>query len=315
MMAPSVDERGAAHSLGHDRRVTSLLIKFWCENPKAFIDTARAGVDGRKPPGTSRRNAAGLPAGRSRLHLRHSPPRPGILRAVEVSGVERDQPAGPADQEVLEMRTDDRHHHAARQRDDSADMTREASQQAQPTTAADPGRIRPSRAGHAPPARGLAGSRGGGAGDPRGRIAGLAQAVGGPGRHLEARRSSSSGKAGSTGPRRPPTGWAGSGIPPPLDWMLRAQVDIARERMEPALAALDRVPDDHAMAAQARLMAGQLELRRHRPGLAEEYFSKAVGLDPEAGPGPSRAHLHPGLPAQAGGAEHGVPGTLRRSPT
>ena len=54
--------------------------------------------------------------------------------------------------------------------------------------------------------------------------------------------------------------------PTPLDWMLRAQVDMARERIDLALAALDRVPDDHAMAAQARLMAGQIELRRHRAG-------------------------------------------------
>jgi Flp pilus assembly protein TadD len=66
----------------------------------------------------------------------------------------------------------------------------------------------------------------------------------------------------------------------PLDWMLRAQVDIARGRTDSALAALDQVPHDHPMAAQARLMAGQIELRRHRARLAEGYFREAVRIDP-----------------------------------
>ena len=74
--------------------------------------------------------------------------------------------------------------------------------------------------------------------------------------------------------------------PTPLDWMLRAQVDIARDRIESAVAALDRVPDDYAIGAQARLMAGQVELRRHRARAAEEYFRKAIAIDPKL----ERAH-------------------------
>ena len=62
--------------------------------------------------------------------------------------------------------------------------------------------------------------------------------------------------------------------------MLRAQVDIAQDRIDPAMAALDQVPDDHPMGAQARLMAGQVQLRRHRARSAEEYFRKAIALDP-----------------------------------
>jgi len=68
--------------------------------------------------------------------------------------------------------------------------------------------------------------------------------------------------------------------PTPLDYMLRAQVDIAQDRPEEAVAALMRIPDDHPMAAQARLMAGQVELRRHLGRFAEQYFRKAIQLDP-----------------------------------
>ena len=65
----------------------------------------------------------------------------------------------------------------------------------------------------------------------------------------------SSGPAGSIGPRPLPTSRPD---PPatPLDLMLRAQVDIARDRIDTAVAALDEVPDDHPVGAQARLMAG-----------------------------------------------------------
>ena len=69
--------------------------------------------------------------------------------------------------------------------------------------------------------------------------------------------------------------------PTPLDCMLRAQLDIAHGRAEEAVAGLMRVPDEHPMAAQAHLMAGQVELRRHRARFAEQYFRKALQLDPK----------------------------------
>ena len=68
--------------------------------------------------------------------------------------------------------------------------------------------------------------------------------------------------------------------PTPLDWMLRAQVDIARGRADEGVAELAKVPDDHRMAAQARLLAGQVELRRHRARFAEQFLREAIRLDP-----------------------------------
>ena len=44
------------------------------------------------------------------------------------------------------------------------------------------------------------------------------------------------------------------------DWMLRAQVAMARGRNDEALADLAKIPDAHVLAAQARLRAGQIEL-------------------------------------------------------
>ena len=69
--------------------------------------------------------------------------------------------------------------------------------------------------------------------------------------------------------------------PTPLDCMLRAQLDIAHGRAEEAVMGLMRVPDEHPMAAQAHLMAGQVELRRHRARFAEQYFRKALQLNPK----------------------------------
>jgi tetratricopeptide (TPR) repeat protein len=69
--------------------------------------------------------------------------------------------------------------------------------------------------------------------------------------------------------------------PSPLDWMLRGQYAAARKQPERALAALAHVPDQHYMAAQARLLAGQIELRRDRVRLAEAWFQTALGLDPK----------------------------------
>jgi len=50
-------------------------------------------------------------------------------------------------------------------------------------------------------------------------------------------------------------------LPTPLDHMLRAQFATARNEPDQALAELALVPDVHFIAAQARLLAGQIELR------------------------------------------------------
>jgi tetratricopeptide (TPR) repeat protein len=68
--------------------------------------------------------------------------------------------------------------------------------------------------------------------------------------------------------------------PTPLDLFLRAQLAMARNDNDQALELLARVPDEHYMAAQARLMAGQTELRRKRMRLSEQLFRTALKLDP-----------------------------------
>ena len=68
--------------------------------------------------------------------------------------------------------------------------------------------------------------------------------------------------------------------PTPLDWFLRAQLAMARNNDDQALDDLTHVPDDHYMAAQARMLAGQTELRRDRVRVAEEYLHAAIKLDP-----------------------------------
>jgi tetratricopeptide (TPR) repeat protein len=68
--------------------------------------------------------------------------------------------------------------------------------------------------------------------------------------------------------------------PTPLDWFLRAQLAMARKQDDQALEYLARVPDEHYMAPQARLLAGQTELRRSRVRVAEEWFHTALKLDP-----------------------------------
>ena len=68
--------------------------------------------------------------------------------------------------------------------------------------------------------------------------------------------------------------------PTPLDWFLYAQLAMARKNDDQALEYLARVPDGHYMAAQARMLAGQTELRRDRVRMAEELFNAAIKLDP-----------------------------------
>ena len=69
--------------------------------------------------------------------------------------------------------------------------------------------------------------------------------------------------------------------PTSMDRMLHAQLAIARGRAEEAVADLDRIPDDHRMASQARLQIGQIELRRSRFVAAEAAFRRALAIEPK----------------------------------
>lgn len=69
--------------------------------------------------------------------------------------------------------------------------------------------------------------------------------------------------------------------PVALDWFLRARVALARGRNDEAIADLEHVPDGHNVAARARLLAGQIELTRKRVRRAEDWFQKAIQLDPK----------------------------------
>lgn len=68
--------------------------------------------------------------------------------------------------------------------------------------------------------------------------------------------------------------------PTPPDRMLRARVAMALGRVPQAIDELARVPDDSPVAAEARLRAGQLELRRDRYVAAEAALIRAAELDP-----------------------------------
>ena len=68
--------------------------------------------------------------------------------------------------------------------------------------------------------------------------------------------------------------------PTPFDWLLRAQLETKRKHPDAALAELRRIPDDHAIAAEARLLAGRIEMNRGRLRFAEEALRSAVRLDP-----------------------------------
>jgi tetratricopeptide (TPR) repeat protein len=69
--------------------------------------------------------------------------------------------------------------------------------------------------------------------------------------------------------------------PSPLDYLLRAQYAAVRKGPDEALAELAHIPDDHFKAAEARLLAGRIELRRDRVRLAEAWFQAALALDPK----------------------------------
>jgi tetratricopeptide (TPR) repeat protein len=64
------------------------------------------------------------------------------------------------------------------------------------------------------------------------------------------------------------------------DWLLRARVAIARKQQDEAIDDLAHIPDSAKLAGQARLMSGQLELRRGRIAKAEVLLHKSIQLDP-----------------------------------
>ncbi len=68
--------------------------------------------------------------------------------------------------------------------------------------------------------------------------------------------------------------------PTPLDWFLRAELAAIQDHLEEALADLEHVPDDHPIAAEGHLIAGQIEHRRNRVRYAERAFLDALRLDP-----------------------------------
>jgi tetratricopeptide (TPR) repeat protein len=67
----------------------------------------------------------------------------------------------------------------------------------------------------------------------------------------------------------------------PLDWLLRAQVASALGNDDEALESLGRVDSDHALAAQAALLAGRIEHKQHRLRHAEASFRRALERDPK----------------------------------
>jgi tetratricopeptide (TPR) repeat protein len=71
------------------------------------------------------------------------------------------------------------------------------------------------------------------------------------------------------------------GPPPPDELLLRARLDLVRDRPEEAIALLDRIPDASPVAARARLLAGQVQLRRGHMRHAERYLLEAIRLEPK----------------------------------
>jgi tetratricopeptide (TPR) repeat protein len=67
--------------------------------------------------------------------------------------------------------------------------------------------------------------------------------------------------------------------PTPLERFLRARLAMVRNQPDLALADLARVPDDHYLGPQARLLSGQLELGWDRARVAKGFFQAALRLD------------------------------------
>ncbi len=68
--------------------------------------------------------------------------------------------------------------------------------------------------------------------------------------------------------------------PTSLDWLLRAQIATGLGHDDRALEALARVESSNPMAAQARLLAGRIELRQHRLRRAEASLRAALEREP-----------------------------------
>jgi tetratricopeptide (TPR) repeat protein len=66
----------------------------------------------------------------------------------------------------------------------------------------------------------------------------------------------------------------------PLDRMLEAQLATAHGRFGEAIAAIGQIPDDHAIAPQAHLLAGRIERQRRHLPMAEAEFRRALALKP-----------------------------------
>ena len=68
--------------------------------------------------------------------------------------------------------------------------------------------------------------------------------------------------------------------PSSRDYILKARVATALSHPDEALADLAKIPNSDSAAPQARLLAGQIELRRDRIRLAEVSLLAALKLDP-----------------------------------
>jgi tetratricopeptide (TPR) repeat protein len=68
--------------------------------------------------------------------------------------------------------------------------------------------------------------------------------------------------------------------PVAVDRFLRAEVKIGLNQLDAALLELSMIPDDHPIAPLARLRAGQIEIRKSRPRLAEIAFLASLALLP-----------------------------------
>ncbi len=72
--------------------------------------------------------------------------------------------------------------------------------------------------------------------------------------------------------------------PTPVHRLLRAEVARALKEPDRALAELEAIPDDHAVAPLARLRAGQIEIHRGRTRPAEAAFKASLRLLPNGVP-------------------------------
>jgi tetratricopeptide (TPR) repeat protein len=70
-------------------------------------------------------------------------------------------------------------------------------------------------------------------------------------------------------------------VPRDEDWMLRSRIATANGQTSKALAGLARIRDASPLGPEARLSAGQLELRQHHARAAESQLRRALELDPK----------------------------------